>query len=297
MSNSSPSAAATCFVITASRLTPRLMLPDFMIAVFFAASAIFASSAGEQPVVPMMCARCVSAASAASFTVAAGIVKSRMASAAMVSGRTSLVTTTRFGGKPASTPESWPRCGEPSPAVAPTSARPGVSAIALMSVRPMRPPAPATISPMSDMTSSVLRGGYSDAQAKCQLGLRAVVALDHDDIAGRMRRAQLDRGLIFGRVVASKRGRIVLELEHDIARADLALGILELAAAHQEFRTVFAQGLGIRCDVVLIAVRIADIDVDDPVAFRHRMPPCFLFRRLILIRKPLPIRIKSGPGI
>ena len=41
-------------VSTASRLTPRLMLPDFMIAVFFAASATLASSAADMPVVPMM---------------------------------------------------------------------------------------------------------------------------------------------------------------------------------------------------------------------------------------------------
>ena len=138
------------------------MLPDFMIAVFFAASAIFASSAAEQPVVPMMCARCVSAASAASFTVAAGTVKSRIASAATVSGRTSLVTSTRFGGRPASTPESWPTCGDPSPSVAPVSASPGVSPIAFTSVRPMRPPAPATISRMSAMCLS-LRAGIAEA--------------------------------------------------------------------------------------------------------------------------------------
>ncbi len=73
-------------VSTASRLTPRLMLPDLTIAVFFAASATLASSAADMPVVPMMCASCVSAASAASRTVAAGIVKSgcrrRQASAA-----------------------------------------------------------------------------------------------------------------------------------------------------------------------------------------------------------------------
>src|SRR5436190_8704248 len=273
MSNSSPSAAATCFVITASRLTPRLMLPDFMIAVFFAASAIFASSAGEQPVVPMMCARCVSAASAASFTVAAGIVKSRIASAAMVSGRTSLVTTTRFGGRPASTPESWPTCGEPSPSVAPTSASPDVSAIALMSVRPMRPPAPATMRPMSDMTSSVLRGGYSDGQAKCQLGLRAVVALDDDNIGGRVRLTYLDVCLVFGRVVAGECGRVVGKPDHHVARTWLAFGRLELAGANDETAGEFLEDRRVVVRIGLVALRVADIDASDPVAFGHTPPP------------------------
>ena len=130
------------------------MLPDFMIAVFVAASAILASSSADVPVVPMMCTRCVSAASVASATVAAGTVKSTMPSAARLPGRTSLMTFTRLGGSPASTPESSPRNGEPSPSVAPASTSPGVSAIALTSVRPMRPPAPATISRMSDMDFS-----------------------------------------------------------------------------------------------------------------------------------------------
>src|SRR5947209_3161736 len=72
------------------------------------------------------------------------------------------------------------------------------------------------------------------------LRLRTLVALDDHHIACRMRRAQRDGALVFGRVVAGERGRIVRKLEHDIARADLAFGIFELAAAHQEFRAVFA---------------------------------------------------------
>src|SRR5215212_9026172 len=78
---------------------------------------------------------------------------------------------------PASSPESRSITAEPGPSTAPASARPLVSAIALISVRPMRPPAPATISRMSDIVRSRLR-------------LRAVVALDafmlaaaHDKLA------------------------------------------------------------------------------------------------------------------
>src|SRR6185295_11427621 len=103
--------------------------------------------------------------------------------------------------------------------------------------------------------------------------LRAVVAFDHDDVAGRMRRAQLDRRLIFRGIVAGERRLVVPELEHDVARADLALGIFELAATHQELRAVFLERYGVRRDVVLVPIRIAYIDVRDPVTLRHAHAP------------------------
>jgi hypothetical protein len=56
-----------------------------------------------------------------------------------------------FSPTPASTPESCPMKGECGPSTAPASVTPSVSAIALTSVRPMRPPAPATINRMSVM--------------------------------------------------------------------------------------------------------------------------------------------------
>ena len=52
MSNDWSSTFATRLVIAATRLTPRLMLPDFTITAFFEASLIFASSSAESPVVP-----------------------------------------------------------------------------------------------------------------------------------------------------------------------------------------------------------------------------------------------------
>src|SRR5258705_11001284 len=106
--------------------------------------------------------------------------------------------------------------------------------MAFTSVRPMRPPAPATISRMSGIVFLRLRAGISAR-------LRAVIALDDHDVAGRMRRTQSDRRLIFGRVVAGKRGRVVLELEHHVARAARALGIFRLTAAYEKFRAVFAE--------------------------------------------------------
>src|SRR5438477_7217970 len=106
-----------------------------------------------------------------------------------------------------------------------------------------------------------------------RLWLRAVIALDDDHVAGRMRRAQRDGTLIFRRAVAGERSRIILELEHDVARTDRAFGILELAAADQEFRAVFAQRLGIRHHIGLVAFGVADVDVRDPIGLRHGSLP------------------------
>ena len=53
MSNSEPSARATCAVRAASRLTPRLILPALTMVAWRAAASILASSASERPVVPM----------------------------------------------------------------------------------------------------------------------------------------------------------------------------------------------------------------------------------------------------
>ena len=59
---------ATRLASAASRLTPRLMLPDLTITAVFAASLIFASSAALKPVVPMIWTMPAFAASAASAT-------------------------------------------------------------------------------------------------------------------------------------------------------------------------------------------------------------------------------------
>ena len=52
--NPASSACAAWRTSTASRLTPRLILPDLTIAAWRAAAAIFSSSSAESPVVPMM---------------------------------------------------------------------------------------------------------------------------------------------------------------------------------------------------------------------------------------------------
>ena len=65
MSNSSSSVFATRLVSAASRLTPRLMLPDLTMTARRAAVAISASSSEVRPVVPMMWTRPVRAVSSA----------------------------------------------------------------------------------------------------------------------------------------------------------------------------------------------------------------------------------------
>ena len=70
MSKELSSVLATRRVSAASRLTPRLILPDLTITAVLAASLILASSAALKPVVPMMCTLPALAASAAKATVA-----------------------------------------------------------------------------------------------------------------------------------------------------------------------------------------------------------------------------------
>src|SRR5215470_8415708 len=152
-SKSSPSVLATRLVKAASTLTPMLKLPDLTITARLAASAISFSFSPERPVVPMTWTSPRLAASSTSASEAAGMVKSRSPSALASSGSTSAATITPFLPSPANSPESRPITAEPGASTAPASTTPSMVAIAWMSVRPMRPPAPATISRMSDIGS------------------------------------------------------------------------------------------------------------------------------------------------
>src|SRR6202023_3854522 len=84
-------------------------------------------------------------------SVAPGIVNSISPSADLRSDATSLATLMPFGPRPASSPASRPITAEPGASTAPASAKPLVAAMAWISVRPMRPPAPAITTRMSDM--------------------------------------------------------------------------------------------------------------------------------------------------
>ena len=76
MSNSWSSVRATRRTSAATRLTPRLKLPDLTTIERCAAVAISFSFSGDRPVVPMTCTRPCFATISANATVAAGMVKS-----------------------------------------------------------------------------------------------------------------------------------------------------------------------------------------------------------------------------
>src|SRR4029079_3741696 len=134
-----------------------------------------------------------------------------------------------LAGRPASTPASWPSSAEPSPSSAPASTSPLVSAMARTSVRPIRPPAPATISRMSAIWSC------------SRLRLRTVVAFDDDQVGQGMRLTNLQVRLIFRRIVAGQRRRIVGKLDDDMARVALALRALVFARADDELAAEFLE--------------------------------------------------------
>jgi hypothetical protein len=119
-----------------------------------------------------MCSLPALAASAAKKTVAAGAVKSTMPSALSISAPASPTSLTPFSGMPASVPASQPISGERASSSAPASAKPLVSAMALTSVRPIRPPAPVTIKRMSAIVKLPVGFGIAGRLAPCHLSQR-----------------------------------------------------------------------------------------------------------------------------
>src|SRR4030095_14121519 len=222
--------------------------------------------------------------------VAPGTVKSRMPSALADSDHKSAESRMPLADKPANVPASLPRSSEPGASNAPVRTAPEVSEMARVSARPIRPPAPATIKRMSDISTSHLpysRGRlFRQPIRPIHSGLRPVVALDDHEVAFGIRAAQRDQPHIFRRIVAGQRGFIILEFQHDIARARGAFLRHMLAAAHQELGAVFCKYRAVLRDVFLVAVHVVDIDTRDPVAFCHSVVSlCF---------RPGPAR--SPPG-
>src|SRR5262245_25690482 len=299
MSKSSSSVFATCLTSAASRLTPMLMLPDLTITARFAACSISFSFSPVSPVVPMTWTQPLRAVCSAKASVAAGTVKSRSPSAWASSGSTSVVTATPFLPSPASSPASRPITAEEAASTAPARTAPSVAAMAWTSVHPMRPPAPATISRMSDMASlqpiwlRVYRGRDAKesnaphpprvssvdvglAPRRHPLGLR-VTAFDDEEIELGFAFAQRGRGLVLRRAVAIERDPIARKFEHDGAPAHVTLHHLTLAAAHQEAPAIFTEGRHVGDHVSLVTLGLGDIDVRDPIAFAGR--GCRLRRR------------------
>src|SRR3954462_871455 len=99
--------------------------------------------------------------------------------------------------------------------------------------------------------------------------LRPVVAFDDDEVDRRNGKPQLDCFLVFRRLPAVE-GRLVRrKLDHDIARAAGAFGILETACTHAELRAELPERLGVGGDVGLVLLRVGNIDSRDPVALWH----------------------------
>src|SRR6185437_3377057 len=286
MSNEASSVLATRRTSAASRLTPRLMLPDFTITAFLAASLMRASSSALKPVVPMMWVLPCLAHSSANATVAAGAVKSMTPSILSMSEAGSLASLMLFSLMPASVPESQPIKGERASSSAPASVMPLLSAIALTSVRPIRPPAPATASRMSAMDRSPEhRGGIAGRPVACHpfrpfrsrqrrttrndLGLRAVVALDHDQVGLGRGLPHRDQPGVFRRAVAVERGLVGRKFQHHDPAAAFAFDDFGLAAARHIAAAELAQHIRQALRVFRIAVRFADVDLCDPVAFSH----------------------------
>src|SRR5260370_7582394 len=133
--------------------------------------------------------------------VAPGTVKSRMPSALADSDHKSAETSTPLAGGPASVPASLPRSSEPGASNAPVRTAPEVSEMARVSERPIRPPAPATIKRMSDMSTSPLpysRGRlFRQPIRATALRLRPLLTLDAHTVCFGIVSAQPDHPHIF----------------------------------------------------------------------------------------------------
>src|SRR6185437_12682315 len=90
-----------------------------------------------------------------------------------------------------------------------------------------------------------------------------------------MGRASLHQRLIFRRMITGDRCLIVLELDHDVARARLPLWRFMVSAAHEKLGSVLVKHRTVVGDVVaLVAVEIVHVDPGNPVTFGHSTSPC-----------------------
>src|SRR5262249_50680420 len=156
---------------------------------------------------------------------------------------------------PPTSPRSRAIPAEEAASTAPARIAPSVAAMAWTSVRPMRPPAPATISRMSDMASLRLIRPAGIATWRCELGFALT---------------QRGRGLVLRRAVAIERGSITRKFEHDGGPTHLALHPGAGPAAHEDAPAIFAERRHVGGHVGLVTLGLGDIDVGDPVAFAGR---------------------------
>src|SRR5262245_55582077 len=95
-------------------------------------------------------------------------------------------------------------------------------------------------------------------------------------------------------LVAGERGFVVLELDHDVAVARLALHRLEGAAAHPEFRVVFAEHRREGGAVGFGVFGFDHIDAPDPISLRHVVLLIFAFSNQM---EPLGVNCSAVPMV
>jgi hypothetical protein len=80
---------------------------------------------------------------------------------------------------------------------------------------------------------------------------------------------KLDRFLVFRQVITVEGSLIGRKLDHHVARAGQALGILESSGPDQKTGSRILQGLGVGGNVGLVSLQIGDIDPHYPVTLGH----------------------------
>src|SRR5579862_9997894 len=102
------------------------------------------------------------------------------------------------------------------------------------------------------------------------LELRAVVALDDDQIELRLAVTELFCRLIVRRAETGERRVVARKLQHHAASARPALGNFATSATHQEAAAETADRRRRRRHIGLVAFRIGYIHLHDPVALARR---------------------------
>src|SRR5438128_9514880 len=87
-------------------------------------------------------------------------------------------------------------------------------------------------------------------------GLRAIIALDDDEVRSRNGFAQSKSRLILGRAPALERSLVRWKLDYGIALAAGAFRILILPSPHEKPRAILLERSGIRCDVGLVLLHV-----------------------------------------
>src|SRR5262249_16622619 len=107
------------------------------------------------------------------------------------------------------------------------------------------------------------------AEMGADLRLRAVVALDNPNIRNCAALPQGGRMLIIRRTITRKCRLVVRKLDHHESSTTRALQGLVTAGADHVARAKFAERRLVCCHIVLVAFRIGDLDLCQPISLCH----------------------------